>query len=68
MWDYIKLIALGVIAVLAAIAANHARDMAFLVNAVEVMLAAAIAFVPVLRTVGDPRPALEGAYVDGVIR
>ena len=29
MWDYVKLIALGVIAVLAAIAANYARDLAY---------------------------------------
>ena len=49
MWDYIKLVVLGLIAVSAAIAANYARDLAYLVNAIEVMLAAAIVFVVVLR-------------------
>ena len=29
MWDYIKLIALGLVAVLAAIAAGNARDLAY---------------------------------------
>ncbi len=28
MWDYVKLIALGLVALLAAIAANYARDVA----------------------------------------
>ena len=39
MWDSLKLIALGVAAVAAAIAANYAHDLAFMVNAVTVMLA-----------------------------
>ena len=51
MLDTIKLIALGTIAVLAAIAANYARpdDPAYLVNALIVMLAAAVMFIRVLR-------------------
>jgi len=67
MWDYIKLIALGLVAVLAAIAANYARDLPYLVNAIEVMLAAVIAFIWVLRTMGGPKPS-ESEYFDGVIR
>ncbi|MGD9919291.1 MAG: cytochrome-c oxidase, cbb3-type subunit I [Paenirhodobacter sp.] len=67
MWDYIKLIALGLVAVLAAIAANYARDLPYMVNAIEIMLAAALAFIWVLRTMGGPKPS-ENEYFDGVIR
>ncbi|WP_295531705.1 cytochrome-c oxidase, cbb3-type subunit I [uncultured Thioclava sp.] len=68
MWDYIKLIALGLVAVLAAIAAGNARDLAYQVNAVEIMLAAAIAFIWVLRTMGSHQPASQNEYFDGVVR
>ena len=52
MWDYLKLIVLGLIALIAAIAANYAHDLAYMVNALTIMLAAAITFVVVLRGVG----------------
>ena len=69
MWDYLKLVVLGVIAVAAAIAANYARDLAYMVNAVEVMLAAAIFFVVVLRSMDEPKPAVvANEYMDGVVR
>ena len=69
MWDYIKLVVLGLIAVSAAIAANYARDLAYLVNAIEVMLAAAIVFVVVLRGMGEPKRAVDKTeYMDGVVR
>ncbi|MBE2275645.1 MAG: cytochrome-c oxidase, cbb3-type subunit I [Rhodobacteraceae bacterium] len=68
MWDYVKLIVLGAIAVGAAIAANYGHDLAYTVNAIEVMLAAAIAFVVVLRGVGEPKVVNQGEYLDGVIR
>jgi len=68
MWDYIKLAALGAIAVLAAIAANYARDLAYMVNALTVMLAAAITFWWVLRHAGDRRPQPQNEYNDGVVR
>ena len=67
MWDYFKLIALGVVAVLAAIAANYGRDLAYTVNAIEVFLAAVIAFIWVLRTMGSA-PAPTNEYNDGVVR
>ncbi|WP_444452120.1 cytochrome-c oxidase, cbb3-type subunit I [Rhodobacter capsulatus] len=67
MWDYVKLIALGVVAALAAYAASQARDLAYMVNMVEVALAAVIAFIWVLRTMGDPKPSKD-EYFDGVIR
>ncbi|MEI4486166.1 cytochrome-c oxidase, cbb3-type subunit I [Frigidibacter sp. MR17.14] len=69
MWDFIKLAALAAIAVLAAIAANYARDAAYLANAVEVMLAASIAFLFYLRRVGDaPAVASPREYNDAVVR
>ena len=68
MWDYIKLIALGAVAVLAAIAANYARDLPYMVNALTVMLAASVTFLWVLRSIGDARPVAANEYNDGVIR
>ena len=57
MWDYVKLVVLGLIAVLAAIAANYAHDLPYMVNAIVVMLAAAITFVWTLRHVGEAKPS-----------
>lgn len=73
MWDVIKLIVLGVIAVLAAIGANYAHDLAYMVNALTVMLAAGLTFLWQLRHMDDPRqPAClavaQGEYLDGVVR
>ena len=68
MWDYLKLIGLGLIAVCAAIAANYARDLAYQVNAITVMLAAGIAFLWVLRTAGDVKLNPQHEYMDDVIR
>ncbi|MDO5370256.1 cytochrome-c oxidase, cbb3-type subunit I [Paracoccus sp. (in: a-proteobacteria)] len=73
MWDSLKLIVLGVIAVFAAIAANYARDLAYQVNALTVMLAAGLTFIWVLRHMDDPnrKLAVAGAqneYLDGPIR
>ncbi|MDF3853018.1 cytochrome-c oxidase, cbb3-type subunit I [Paracoccus sp. P2] len=74
MLDTIKLIALGTIAVLAAIGANYARpdDPAYLVNALIVMLAAGIMFLRVLRQMGNEQPSLEPhpetQYMDDVVR
>ncbi len=68
MWDYVKLVVLGVIAVCAAIAANYARDLAYMVNAIEVMLAAGIVFLWTLRTMGETKVVDQGEYFDSVIR
>jgi cytochrome c oxidase cbb3-type subunit 1 len=68
MWDYAKLIALGAVAVLAAIAANFARDPAFMLNAVQVMVVATIVFLIVLRGVGEPKTVNPSEYNDGIIR
>ena len=60
MWDYFKLVVLGLIALGAAIVANKAHDLAFMVNAVEVMLAAGFVFLWTLRSMGDDRtPVLQ---------
>ena len=73
MWDSLKLIVLGVIAVFAAIAANYARDLAYQVNALTIMLAAGLAFLFVLRRMDNPdlKLAVAGAqseYLDGPVR
>ena len=68
MWDYVKLIVLALIAVLAAIGANYAHDLPYMVNALVVMLAAAITFVWQLRNVGEPSHHPQNEYLDGVVR
>ena len=74
MLDTVKLIVLGVIAVLAAIAANWARpdDPAYIVNALIIMLVAGFMFIRVLRQMGNEQPSLEPhpetEYFDGVVR
>jgi cytochrome c oxidase cbb3-type subunit I len=69
MWDYFKLIALGLIAVLAAIGANYARDPAYLVNALTIMLVAGGLFLWTVRRVGELKAvASQNEYMDGVVR
>ncbi|HMR37729.1 MAG TPA: cbb3-type cytochrome c oxidase subunit I, partial [Paracoccus sp. (in: a-proteobacteria)] len=69
MSDYIKLIVLGVITVLAAIAANYGRDLAYTVNMAIVMLFAASFFIYFLRHADEPAHAVDqGSYQDGVVR
>ncbi len=68
MWDYLKLVVFGLFAVGAAIAANYAHDTAYLVNAITVMLAAGIAFLVVLRGIGEPKFINKNEYMDDVIR
>ncbi|KGJ04958.1 cytochrome c oxidase cbb3-type subunit 1 [Paracoccus halophilus] len=74
MLDTIKLIALGIITVMTAMAANYARsdDPAFMVNALIVMLAAGFMFIRVLRQMGNEQPSLEPhpetRYMDDVVR
>ena len=68
MWDYLKLVVLGLLAVGAAIAANYARDLAYLVNAVTIMLAAGITFLVVLRGMDEVKNINRNEYMDGVVR
>jgi cytochrome c oxidase cbb3-type subunit 1 len=68
MWDYLKLVLLGVIAVVAAIAANYARDLAYQVHAIIIMLTAGGVFLWTLRRTDEPKLAGDAGYLDGVIR
>ena len=69
MLDYVKLLILGLVAVCAAIAANYARDAAYLVHALLIMSAAAITFVYVLRRTGEAKLATPtNEYMDGPVR
>ncbi len=68
MWDYVKLVVLGLIALGAAVAANYARDLAYQVNAIEVAIFAAVAFIVVLRGMYEPKVVNEKEYMDDVIR
>ncbi|MCC5985409.1 MAG: cytochrome-c oxidase, cbb3-type subunit I [Rhodobacteraceae bacterium] len=69
MWDYIKLIVLGVIAIVAAIAANYARDLAYLVHAIIIFLTASGLFLWQIRRIGEPAPVHNpNEYMDGVVR
>ena len=68
MWDYVKLIVLAVVAFLAALAANFAHDLPYMVNAWVVMIAAAVTFIHVLRHVGEEVAHDQSQYMDGVVR
>ncbi len=68
MWDYLKLVVLGLIALFAAIASNYAWDLAYQVNAITVMLAAGITFLVVLRGMDEVKTVNTNEYMDGVVR
>jgi len=68
MWTYTKLVVLGVITLMAAIAANYAHDVAYEVHAIIVMLAAGVTFLWTIRHVDEPVVVDEGEYLDSVIR
>jgi len=67
MWDYLKLVIFGAIAIVTAYAASEARDLAFMVAALIGLLAAVIAFVVKLRHMGHPAHEKSG-YLDAPIR
>jgi cytochrome c oxidase cbb3-type subunit 1 len=69
MLDYVKLAILGLVVVCAAIAANYARDVAYLVHALLIMASAALLFLLQLRRTGEPPvPAPENEYMDGPVK
>lgn len=70
MLDYLKLLILGLVAVLAAIAASYARDMIYMIHMILVMVTAAGLFLWQLRRTDEPVPAevLEAEYMDGPVR
>ena len=68
MVDYFKLIALAGVFLFAAMGANFAHDLPYQVNAIEVMIAAAITFIYVIRNVDEEVHHDQGQYLDSVIR
>ena len=68
MQDAFKLGVLAVIGVLALIAANYAHDVAYQAHAIIVFLIASGMFVWTMRTAGEPAPAVETGYMDGVVK
>jgi cytochrome c oxidase cbb3-type subunit 1 len=69
MAQMIKLLALGLITLCAMIAANYARDMAYQVHAVLIMLIAGGMFLWQVRRTDEPTvPTPHHEYMDGVIR
>ena len=70
MANYFKLIVFGMIALLALIATNYARDIAYQAQALIVMIVAAVAFLVTLRNTDEPIPVAvrEQSYFDGVVR
>ncbi|MBL3569048.1 cytochrome-c oxidase, cbb3-type subunit I [Rhodovulum sulfidophilum] len=69
MWDYVKIAVLGVIAVFAAVAAFMARDMAYMVHAVIILLVAGGLAAWTVRGLGAPKPVIDKTgYMDDVIR
>jgi cytochrome c oxidase cbb3-type subunit 1 len=68
MRNYLWLIVLAIIALMAAMAANFARDGAYQFHAILVMLIAGGVFLYVLSHTNDPPKAAPTGYMDDVIR
>ena len=68
MWNSLTVASLGLLTLIAAMAANFARDTAYLVNALTVMLILGGLFVWKLRRVGEPARPVPSGYNDGVVR
>ncbi|MCA8879455.1 MAG: cbb3-type cytochrome c oxidase subunit I, partial [Rhodobacteraceae bacterium] len=69
MNDYLKLVVLGLITLAAAIAANYARDLAYNVHALLIMLIAGVMFVYTLRHAEEPKTVPDtSGYMDDVVR
>jgi cytochrome c oxidase cbb3-type subunit I len=68
MWDSIKLVLLAAVMLLAGLAAQYGRDIAYQANALTVLMAAGITFIWVLRNVGETRAVRHDQYMDDVVR
>ncbi|OAN77932.1 cytochrome c oxidase, cbb3-type subunit I [Sulfitobacter sp. EhC04] len=69
--DYVKLILLGLVTLIAAMAASWGHDLAYQLHAFLIMVIAFAMFIWVLRNTDEPRqadPTQDGIYADGVIR
>jgi cytochrome c oxidase cbb3-type subunit I len=67
MWDYLKLVLLGLIAVLMLYLSSEARDLAYLFAALTGLVSAAVAFIYTLRGMGGEKAPKTG-YLDGPVR
>jgi cytochrome c oxidase cbb3-type subunit I len=68
MPDLIKLILLAIVGLAAAIAANFARDLAYLVHALIILAVCVGLYIWILRHTGDKKKAPATGYMDDVIR
>ncbi|MBV1897060.1 MAG: cbb3-type cytochrome c oxidase subunit I, partial [Rhodobacteraceae bacterium] len=71
MSNYVKLVVLGLVMLFAMIGINFARDIAYQVHAIIVMLVAGGLFIWVLRRTDEPEPNfgnIQNEYMDGVVR
>ncbi|WP_299694034.1 cytochrome-c oxidase, cbb3-type subunit I [uncultured Tateyamaria sp.] len=69
MAQYVKLIALGLVTLAAAIAANYGRDLSYQVHAVLIMLIAGALFLYEVRRTDEPvLAAPQNEYLDSVVR
>ena len=69
MINTVKLIVLGLITLFAMIAANYARDLAYMVQALVIVLVSGGLFLWVLRGTGEEKPVpSQSEYMDDVIR
>ncbi len=67
--DYLRLVLLGLVTLVAAIAADWGRDLAYSVHAAIVMLVAGGLFLWELRRADEPRPRADPSrYLDGPVR
>ncbi|MCB1355974.1 MAG: cytochrome-c oxidase, cbb3-type subunit I, partial [Maritimibacter sp.] len=67
MWDYLKLVLLGAVAVLMLYLASQSRDLAYTVATLIGLLSAAVAFIYSLRSMGHAKAPKTG-YLDGPVR
>ncbi len=67
MWDYLKLVLLGAVAVLMLYLASQSRDLAYTVAALIGLLSAVVAFIYSLRGMGNAKAPKTG-YLDGPVR
>ncbi|MFY0623695.1 MAG: cytochrome-c oxidase, cbb3-type subunit I [Pelagimonas sp.] len=70
MTNYFKLIALGLVVIFSMLAASYARDVAYQVHAIIILLISAGMFLWTLRHTDEPAPAAapQNQYMDNVIR
>ena len=70
MLNYVKLVALGLITLVAMIAANYARDLSYMVHAMLIMVIAGAMFLWVLRNTDEPVMVLDKSDCEiiGIVR